>query len=144
MRVTPPLAALCLLALAACEAPVPPRLPEPAHPTVADTALSDRRVSYVMDVTLDPEARTVAGTARITWRNPDRVPIDTLQFHFYLNAFRDSLSTFMRESGGSHRGYRIGEKGWGGIEIDEMRLADGTDLTGDHARMRCVRTGRAE
>ncbi len=128
MRVTPLLAALCLLALAACQPAPAPSSPPPDRPTVADTALSDRRVRYVMDVTLDPEARTVAGTARITWRNPDRVPVDTLQFHLYLNAFRDSLSTFMRESGGSHRGYRLGEKGWGGIEIEEMRLSDGTSL----------------
>ncbi len=79
-----------------------------------------------MDVQLDPDARTVAGTARITWRNPDRVPVDTLQFHLYLNAFRDSTSTFMRESGGSHRGYQTGEDGWGGIDIERITV-DGTD-----------------
>lgn len=128
---------MCLLALAACDSPPPSVGPEPTSPTTADSALSDRRVAYVMDVTLDPDARTVSGTQRITWRNPDVVPVDTLQFHLYLNAFRDSLSTFMRESGGVHRGYKPGEEGWGGIDIDEMRLADGTDLTD---RLRFIQT----
>ncbi len=127
MRATPFAALLCLLA--AC-GPRPAALPEPTRPTTADTALSDRRVAYVMDVTLDPDARTVAGTARITWRNADRVPVDTLQFHFYLNAFRDSLSTFMRESGGAHRGFTLDEGGWGGLDIASMRF-EGRDLAPD-------------
>lgn len=91
--------------------------------TTAEGPLSERRVSYTMDVDLDPEARTVAGTQRITWRNPDRVPVDELQFHLYLNAFRDERSTFMKESGGVHRGFSVqGQEVWGGVEIHRMAI----------------------
>lgn len=112
-----------------------------ARTTTSDEPLSDRRVSYVMDVRLDPAERTVSGTQRLTWRNPAAVPVDELQFHLYLNAFSGPNSTFMRESGGVHRGYSAGERDpWGGIEIERMmRLGsdaadgseDATDLTPD-------------
>ena len=108
-----------------------PALPALAQPTTtADRPLSERRVSYVIDVTLDPATRSIHGHERITWRNPDRVPVDELQFHLYLNAFRDRRSTFMRESGGQHRGNTAtGGDAWGGIEITRMTLGE-ADLTG--------------
>lgn len=85
--------------------------------------LSERRVAYEMDVAIDPGTRTIDGRQRVTWRNPDNVPVDELQFHLYLNAFRDSTSTFMRESGGSHRGFTAsGANPWGGIEVDRMTI----------------------
>ena len=91
--------------------------------TTSDTPLSERRVSYTMDVRLDPEARTVTGSQRMTWRNPGPVPVDELQFHLYLNAFSPG-STFQRESGGEHRGF-VDERDdrWGGIEVTSMRIA---------------------
>jgi hypothetical protein len=96
--------------------------------TVSDAPLSERRVSYTMDVTLNPDRRTVAGTQRLTWRNPDRVPVGELQFHLYLNAFKDRNSTFMRESGGSHRGYEAkGDSTWGGIDVTKMQIVNTED-----------------
>lgn len=96
-----------------------------AQTTTSDTPLSERRVSYRMDVTLDPDARTVSGSQRLTWGNPDNVPVDELQFHLYLNAFRNNESTFMRESGGQHRGNSASDDNpWGGIEVRGMRIAD--------------------
>ena len=44
------------------------------------------------------DAKTVTGSERVTWRNPSDVPVGELQFHLYLNGFRDWESTFMRES----------------------------------------------
>ena len=97
-------------------------------PTIHAEPLSERRVSYDMVVELEPEARTVEGIQRITWRNPGQVPVDELQFHMYLNAFRDANSTFMRESGGSHRGFEAGDEDpWGGVEITRLQLV-GQDL----------------
>ncbi len=99
--------------------------------------VSERQVSYAIEVRLDPETRTLQGHERVSWRNPDRVPVGELQFHLYLNGFRDMRSTFMRESGGRHRGFTGGgDDPWGGIVITRMRLADSdaaTDLT-DHIR----------
>lgn len=101
-------------------------------PTTAEAPLSERRVSYTMDVLLDPEARTVQGTERVTWRNPGNVPVAELQFHLYLNAFKNERSTFMRESGGRHRGFSAeGDDVWGGVTVDRMQIAglEGADLT---------------
>ncbi len=93
--------------------------------TTSSVPLSERRVSYTMDVTLDPDARTIKGTERLTWRNPDSVPVDELQFHMYLNAFKDNKSTFMKESGGVHRGNEAKDSNpWGGVNISSMRIAD--------------------
>lgn len=96
-----------------------------AQSTISDEPLSERRVSYRMEVALDPDSRTVSGNQRLTWRNPDDVPVDELQFHLYLNAFRNNESTFMRESGGMHRGNSASaDNPWGGIEVRSMRIAD--------------------
>jgi hypothetical protein len=76
-----------------------------------------------MDVTLDAEARTVTGTQRVTWRNPGTTPVGELQFHLYLNAFKPG-STFMNESGGSHRGFAAeGDDIYGNMEITSMKVA---------------------
>ncbi len=91
------------------------------RPTIYDGPKSENRVSYVMEAVLDTDTRTVQGAARITWRNPDVVPVDSLQFHLYLNAFSDEESTFMRESGGRHRGFRAAGL-VGGLEIQRLLL----------------------
>jgi hypothetical protein len=92
----------------------------PAHATdVAD---------YEIRVGLDAEAKTLAGRERITWRNPGREPVGELWFHLYLNAFRNSKSTFVTESGGQLRGDRMPEDGWGWTEVRSIRRADGVDL----------------
>ncbi|MFK7848248.1 MAG: M1 family metallopeptidase [Rhodothermales bacterium] len=104
--------------------------------TTSSEPLSNRLVNYQMDVELDPEARTIEGKQRLTWRNPDTQPVSELQFHLYLNAFRNEQSTFMKESGGSHRGFTAeGNDPWGGIDIERMQivsngLSDSTPLTG--------------
>ncbi|GMQ81000.1 MAG: M1 family metallopeptidase [Rhodothermia bacterium] len=92
--------------------------------TLSEEPLSDRLVAYTMVVALDPDSKSVSATQRLTWRNPDRVPVDELQFHLYLNAFKDENSTFMKESGGIHRGFTAGDQDpWGGIDITRMRIA---------------------
>lgn len=100
--------------------------------TTSSEPLSDRLVRYQMEVELDPEDRTIDGKQRITWRNPDKVPINELQFHLYLNAFRDEQTTFMKESGGSHRGFSPDDEDpWGGIDINRMQIVSSglTDIT---------------
>ena len=88
-----------------------------------DAPLSDRRVSYQLHVSLDEATRTFHGSGTMSWRNPDAVPVDSLQFHLYLNAFRDSRTTFMREMGES-----INESDAGGIELTQLESTDGTNL----------------
>ena len=89
------------------------------HPTIYDAPRSENRVTYDLDATLDADRRMVQGQAYISWRNPDSVPVDTLQFHLYLNAFRSSRSTFMRE--GRHRGFVV--KGTaGGLDVERLSV----------------------
>ncbi|NNF03323.1 MAG: M1 family metallopeptidase [Rhodothermales bacterium] len=116
-------------------------LATPSGVRAQEEPLSDRRVSYVMDVRLDPDQRSVTGRQRVTWRNPANEPVDELQFHLYMNAFSGPNSTFMKESGGVHRGFEAGENDpWGGIDIERMVRIDAsstgdaeseTDLTSD-------------
>ena len=99
------------------------------RPTISDQPLSDRRVAYTINVTLDPEKRLLRGTEKFTWRNPDRAAVDELQFHLYLNAFKNVRSTFMRESGGQLRGLMAeGEDRWGWIDVKQVRV-EGTSAT---------------
>jgi hypothetical protein len=83
--------------------------------------------SYQISCRLDAEKKIVDGTQLLTWTNTTTKPAATLQFHLYLNAFRNTLSTFWREAGGEHRGNRLPES-WGSIEVTRMTLADGSDL----------------
>ncbi len=85
-------------------------------------------VSYSIDVSLDPATHTLKGQERITWRNPSPEPVSELWFHLYLNAFRNTRSTFIRESGGQLRGDEMPEGGWGWTDVTRLTLADGTDL----------------
>ncbi|HMB89314.1 MAG TPA: M1 family metallopeptidase [Rhodothermales bacterium] len=108
---------VCLLLLLALFFPA-----QAQQPTISDEPLSERRVSYTMDVALDPESRTVTGTERVTWRNPGNTPVSELQFHLYLNAFKPG-STYMNESGGVHRGFSAeGDDVYGNMEITSMQV----------------------
>ncbi len=92
-------------------------------PTIQDDPLSNRIVAYDIRARLDPDEKTVHGAQRVTWRNPDQVPVEELQFHLYLNAFRNENSTFMKESRGAHRGNSAqSEDPWGGMDIESMRI----------------------
>jgi hypothetical protein len=94
--------------------------PLPAH--------AQRVVSYSIDVTLDVPTHTLTGVERVIWRNPSSDAVADLWLHLYLNAFRNTRSTFFRESGGQLRDVRMPDQGWGWTDITRMTLADGTDL----------------
>ena len=86
---------------------------------------SPRIANYEIKVKLDPETRKLFGSQVLTWYNDSNDHISDLQFHLYLNAFKNELSTFMRESSGTHRGQTLEkEEGWGWIEIESMVLKD--------------------
>jgi hypothetical protein len=85
-----------------------------------------RTASYLIHVELDPRRHTLVGRETITWRNPAPVPAAALWLHLYLNAFKHSRTSFMRER--EREGLatpRAGEWGW----IDLRRVeAQGRDL----------------
>lgn len=89
------------------------------------TPLSQRLANYQIDVTLDPVTKKLTGRETLTWRNSSNDVIRELQFHLYLNAFRNDKSTFMRESGGQLRGMEIdrntSENPYGSIDIVSIK-----------------------
>ena len=95
------------------------------RPTIFDAPQSSRIVSYELDVSLDSATRTLRGEGRMAWRNPGAVPVDSLQLHLYLNAFKSDQTTFMRERGGTLPGFA---EGWGWIDITRLETQAGADL----------------
>jgi hypothetical protein len=87
--------------------------------------------SYRIRCRLDDSSKTVEGTELLTWRNTTSRPAASLRFHLYLNAFRNTRTTFFRESGGESRSNRFRTGGWGSISVARVTDAAGTDLTAD-------------
>ena len=92
-------------------------------------ALSNHIVRYKIEARLDVEAKTVEGALTLNWLNTSDTPVSDLHFHLYLNAFKNNRSTFMKESGGSHRKFTAKDDPWGYIDISKIALADGENLT---------------
>jgi hypothetical protein len=102
-----------------------------SSPPARSDVLPERSVrvaDYDMRVRLDPDAKTLQGEQRIVWRNPAPEPVGDLWFHLYLNAFKNSKSTFFVESGGQLRGDRMAADGWGYVDVRSLRRGDGRDL----------------
>jgi hypothetical protein len=101
-----------------------------ASSLTAASPISAPVVDYTIEVSLDPKEKILDGRERLIWRNPSGDPVRELQFHLYLNAFKNNRSTFMRESGGRLRGERAGheEADWGWIDVTSLKTASGTEL----------------
>ncbi|MGH9400402.1 MAG: M1 family metallopeptidase [Thermoanaerobaculia bacterium] len=84
--------------------------------------------SYEISCRLDTDRKAVEGTEKITWTNTTSKPARTLQFHLYLNAFRNTLSTLWKESQGAARAGERMPDSWGFVQISRMTGSDGTDL----------------
>ncbi|MEE9217617.1 MAG: M1 family metallopeptidase [Acidobacteriota bacterium] len=96
---------------------------------LAAATLSAPVASYRIEVELRPEERALLGHQRITWTNPVAAAASTLQFHLYLNAFRDRRSTLLRELEWPPERWEGVREPWGWIEIEEIRVAGGEDLS---------------
>jgi hypothetical protein len=92
-------------------------------------ALSRPIASYNLRARLNPDEKKVAGSEVLTWLNDSELPVSELRFHLYLNAFKNSRTTFMKESGGSSRGFKADKDNWGFMTVDRIRIQDGGDLT---------------
>jgi hypothetical protein len=94
-------------------------------------ALSPRNANYDMNVKLDPKSKLIKGEMLLNWINISPDTIRELQFHLYLNAFKNSETTFMRGSRGVFRGDRAGDDhlSWGYTDILDMDLQGTENLT---------------
>ncbi|MFZ5518777.1 MAG: M1 family metallopeptidase [Candidatus Zhuqueibacterota bacterium] len=101
----------------------------PAQSVIFKTPLSPRIANYQIDVALDAETRTLQGEEILTWHNHSRDSITELQFHLYLNAFRNDQSTYMKESGQRFRDSHMSEENLGFIDIIRIVQSDSQDVT---------------
>jgi len=94
--------------------------------------LSNRIANYNISVKLDPIKHSLDGKETLVWTNTSTDHITELQFHLYLNAFKNKNSTFMKESGGQLRGEMMDKKNrenFGWIDITSMKVRNGEYLT---------------
>lgn len=90
---------------------------------IFNTPLSERIVSYDISVQLNEKTKILEGYEVLKWKNTSPDIIKELHFHLYLNAFKNINSTFMKESGGEHRGMGndLSNKiNWGWIDINSI------------------------
>lgn len=87
--------------------------------------LSPRITQYRIKAELDPSTQTIRGEVTLDWRNPSRDTVGDLQFHLYLNAFKNARSTFNNRQAPLLNG----EQDQGYVDIDEIRTGRGQDLT---------------
>ena len=97
--------------------------PAPPPPT-----RSPRNASYTITARLDPASRTLTGEELLTWRNTSTIPATSLRFHLYYNAWRNTRSTWMREStlAGSAEPAKHRESDWGWIDVTSLKLVGTT------------------
>jgi hypothetical protein len=102
-------------------------------PVTADKLLDQGIASYKIaaQLKLDEQQHPtqLEGREQLTWRNESPDTIRELQFHLYLNAFKNQRSTFFKESGGQLRGDQFAAGQWGWIDVNELKIAGGADLT---------------
>ena len=79
--------------------------------------------SYKIDAQLDPAAKMVTGSERITYRNPSQAALPEVWLRLYLRAFRDLNTLWMRESGGKSRGFAIQPSELGDITVASLKIA---------------------
>ncbi len=97
----------------------------------AQEPLSNRVAKYNIKAKLNTETKTVDGSMQLEWRNTSTDTLRELQFHLYLNAFKNTKSTFLKEA--PYRieelAYKSDELSWGACDIKSLKMSNGTDLT---------------
>ena len=88
-------------------------------------ALSKHIVNYRIKAKLVPAEKAVIGEQILTWLNDSDVPVSELQFHLYLNAFKNNRSTLMMGRGGVSRSFKQDKINWGYNEIRNIRIQNG-------------------
>jgi hypothetical protein len=102
-----------------------------AQKPIFQKPLSERIANYDIDVKLDVEKKTLDGKQTLTWKNTSKDLVSELQFHLYLNAFKDENSTFMKESDGKLRNNEMEKQekeNYGWINLTSIKVRDGENL----------------
>ncbi len=108
-----------------------------ATPLLQAQAAADP-LQYEIWVSLDPAQKMLQGRETIRWTNTSRDTVPDIWFHLYWNAFKNEKSALMEEAnrdefpGTDHGDTDVRDGDWGWIDVQKIRLADGTDLDGGH------------
>lgn len=87
-------------------------------------------VSYNIRAQLIPETRKITAVENMEWTNTSDTSVDSIHFHLYYNGFKDSKSTFFKESGFYKKTTaELDALQFGEIKIEEIQLMGGQDLT---------------
>jgi hypothetical protein len=89
--------------------------------------LSIRQTYYKIDAKLEPVSKSVTGSMETFWVNNSTDIVPDVQLHLYMNAFRNSKTTFNRESV-MRQEVKDSVSGW--IDIKLLTDKNGKDLTG--------------
>lgn len=103
-------------------------------------SLSPRPANYVIHVALDERAKTINATQTIHFTNHSPAPIRELRFYLYLNAFKNTESTFLKGTTklfGQDFTRRLPDE-WGWIEVDQLERETGGVRADLSAGMRFV------
>ncbi len=95
------------------------------------TKQSARIANYDIKVELNTETKTLIGSQLLKWTNSSPDTISELQFHLYMNAFKNQNSTFMIESFFTSSAFdsQTYEDQWGWIEIINLQIDSSVDLS---------------
>lgn len=101
------------------------------HGYAQSETLSPRIANYDMQIVLNTEDKKLEGNTKLIWKNPGSTAVTELQFHLYYNAFKNSESTFLKESGEIPDFFietLVEDCGWSWTEIRSMTDQYGHDL----------------
>ncbi|MBK6931503.1 MAG: M1 family metallopeptidase [Saprospirales bacterium] len=96
--------------------------------------LSRRPANYTINATLDDRTKTIDAAQTVRFTNQSPAPIRALRFYLYLNAFKNTESSFLKGTtrifGQGFTGRGPGEWGWIDVEkIERERHGAISDLT---------------
>ncbi len=81
----------------------------------------EKVVDYTINVQLDPDSKILTGQETLLWTNRSETPVSSMRFHAYLNAFKNSQSTFMKEVYRCQRNFMkeiyLDKESWGYCDI---------------------------
>jgi len=94
--------------------------------------LSPRPANYEIYVTLDDASKTISASQTIRFTNLSPVPVSELRMYLYLNAFKNTESTFLKGTGKIFgQGFTNRKQNeWGWVDIEKIEREGGADLSG--------------
>ena len=96
-----------------------------------EKALSPRIANYDIKLKLDHQTKVVDATQQLTWINTSPVEVNEIRMYLYINAFKNTKSSYLKDVGGMF-GNDLSHKpaeGWGWVDILSMNEVGGNNLT---------------